>query len=49
MKRAAKLKRGFALADLEMLEQAIQAVPNCKLVVIDPISAYMGATDSHRQ
>ena len=39
----------FNLAkDLAVLEQAIARVPDCRLVVIDPISAYLGGTDSHK-
>jgi hypothetical protein len=34
-------------SDLPALEQAIAAMPNCRLVVIDPVSAYLGDTDSH--
>ena len=30
------------------LEQAIHQTPNCRLVIIDPIAAYLGHTDSHR-
>jgi hypothetical protein len=39
----------FSLAtDMPALEAAIQAVPDCKLVIIDPITAYLGGdTDSH--
>jgi hypothetical protein len=38
----------FNLADhLPMLEDAIRQRTNCRLVVIDPISAYLGKTDSH--
>lgn len=33
--------------DLNSLAAAAEAVDDCKLVVIDPISAYLGATDSH--
>lgn len=33
--------------DLVALERAIQSVHDCRLVVIDPISSYMGQTDSH--
>jgi hypothetical protein len=29
------------------LEEAIRAVRDCRLVVIDPITAYLGRTDSH--
>jgi hypothetical protein len=34
--------------DLPILEQAIERMPNCKLVVVDPVSAYMGGADSHK-
>lgn len=38
----------FCLAsDLPALEAAIRSVENCRLVVVDPISAYIGSTDSH--
>jgi hypothetical protein len=33
--------------DLPALEQAIQARPDCRLVVIDPVSSYLGRNDSH--
>jgi putative DNA primase/helicase len=34
--------------DLAALEGAISELPNCKLVVIDPVTAYLGETDSHK-
>lgn len=34
--------------DLAVLEQAVGQCPNCRLIIIDPISAYLGETDSHR-
>lgn len=34
--------------DLPHLETAIRQTPNCKLVVIDPVSAYLGKADSHK-
>ena len=34
--------------DLQALEQAIRKTDDCKLVVIDPITAYLGGTDSHK-
>lgn len=41
--------RSFDLtSDVEALEHAVRAVDNCKLVIIDPITAYLGATDSHK-
>jgi hypothetical protein len=40
--------RQFTLSDdLARLETAIRLVGNCVLVIIDPISAYLGTTDSH--
>ena len=39
----------FNLArDLRALEEAVESTADCRLVVIDPISAFCGATDSHR-
>jgi len=39
----------FNLADnLPDLERAIRQTANCRLVVIDPISAYLGGTDDHK-
>jgi putative DNA primase/helicase len=42
--------RSFDLEnDLPRLREAIVRTPNCKLVVIDPVSAFLGAkTDSHK-
>ncbi len=38
----------FSLADdLRRLEETIQRTPGVRLVVIDPVSAFMGTTDSH--
>ncbi len=34
--------------DLPVLESAIEQCPGCRLVVLDPVSAYLGETDSHR-
>jgi len=33
--------------DLPALETAIRQTPECRLVVIDPLTAYLGKTDSH--
>jgi len=39
----------FTLADLEALESAMAARPDCRLVVIDPIGSFLGGdTDAHR-
>jgi putative DNA primase/helicase len=41
--------RGFDLSrDLLALEAAIQSVEGCRLVVIDPVTAYLGGEDSHK-
>jgi hypothetical protein len=41
--------RTFSLErDMLALEAAVGQMAECRLVVIDPISAYCGATDSHR-
>jgi putative DNA primase/helicase len=44
-----KGRRTFNLqADLDLLEQEIAKAGDMRLVIIDPISSYMGKTDSHR-
>src|SRR5208283_2021212 len=34
--------------DLEKLDEAIGRIPSTQLIVIDPVSAYMGKVDTHR-
>lgn len=47
--KGSECARMFDLArDLPGLEKAIKSVPDCRLVIIDPISAYLGGTDSHK-
>jgi putative DNA primase/helicase len=42
-------RRGFSLqADLERLEAEIEKRENVKLVIIDPVSSYLGKVDSHK-
>lgn len=42
------VRRTFSLKkDLLTLETALHELPDCKLVVIDPVSAYLDGTDSH--
>ncbi|MCH8074151.1 MAG: AAA family ATPase [Proteobacteria bacterium] len=42
-------RRGFTLdGDFDKLAQAIKIVSDCRLVVIDPVSAFMGSVDSHK-
>ncbi len=39
----------FTLADVEALEAAMAAHPDCRLVVVDPIGSFLGGdTDAHR-
>lgn len=39
----------FDLADVETLQQTLEAYPDCRLVVIDPIGSFLGARcDAHR-
>ena len=41
--------RPFDLSrDLPALEHAIESVDGCRLVIIDPITAYLGGVDSHK-
>lgn len=42
-------RRGLSLdLDADKLRDAIARVPYCRLVVIDPISAFLGSVDSHK-
>ena len=42
-------RRSFNLqADLAALEQELQHLPDARLVIIDPISSYLGRVDSHK-
>ena len=34
--------------DIDLFDKALQTVQDCRLVIIDPITAYLGATDSHK-
>jgi hypothetical protein len=45
--RAGDQERGIQLADTDALEEAI-ARTHARVVTIDPIAAYLGGTDSHR-
>lgn len=42
-------ERSFSLThDLEVLESTLREVNDCRLIVVDPITAYLGGVDSHR-
>jgi hypothetical protein len=42
-------QRGFSLVnDLPLLDKALSDTSDCALVIIDPIAAYLGTTDSHK-
>lgn len=42
-------KKSFSLdEDLERLEKLMDTIGNVKLIIIDPLSAYLGKVDSHR-
>lgn len=39
----------FTLADVAALEAALKALPDCRLIVVDPIGSFLGGnTDAHR-
>jgi DNA polymerase III delta prime subunit len=43
------VRRGFNLAkDLPHIERALDRNPDTRLIVIDPVSAYLGRVDSHK-
>jgi hypothetical protein len=35
-------------ADLALIERAVTGLGNCRLIIVDPITAYVGAVDDHR-
>jgi putative DNA primase/helicase len=39
--------RSFTLADIPALEAALKQTPGCRLIVIDPVSAYLCDSDSY--
>ena len=41
-------RRPWAMADIDALDSLIASLPDCRLIVIDPLSAYLGGTDTHR-
>lgn len=42
-------ERMFSLQnDLAQLESSLSSLPECRLIVVDPISAYLGNADSHK-
>lgn len=46
---ARKRERGFALdTDLPLLRREVERIGNVRLLIIDPISAYCGRADTHR-
>jgi hypothetical protein len=43
-----KSERMFSLKrDIVLLEKVLTSLPDCRLVIIDPVSAYLDGTDSH--
>ena len=43
-----KIQKAVALADLPTIETALQATPDARLLIVDPVSAFLGHTDSHK-
>lgn len=44
-----EVERVFTLADLPALRQTLKRLPDCKLIVVDPIGSYLGGqADAHR-
>ena len=41
-------KAGVSIRDVDAIGEAIESTPNCKVVVIDPIGAFVSNTDTHR-
>lgn len=47
-KREASETQFSLTRDIETLKRALDTLPDCRLVVIDPVSAYLGEADSHK-
>lgn len=41
-------RRPWNFTDIEALEMRLVALPACRLVIVDPLSAYLAGTDSHK-
>jgi len=41
-------RRQFTLADITALDQTVKVAKEVRLVIIDPVAAFMGRTDDHR-
>jgi len=42
------VERSFSLErDLQVLKAVLADVPDCRLIIIDPVTAYLGSADSH--
>jgi putative DNA primase/helicase len=41
-------ERGFTLADVPALSSLLTRLGDCRLLIIDPVSAYLAGTDSHK-
>ncbi len=44
-----RIERPFSLDDLGTLERALAEMPECKLIVIDPIGSFYGGADAHKE
>ncbi|HKT32837.1 MAG TPA: AAA family ATPase [Gammaproteobacteria bacterium] len=42
------VRRPWNFGDVKALDRLLAAKPDCRLVVVDPISAYLAGTDSHK-
>ncbi len=40
-------RRPWSFTDVAVLETRLRALPDCSLLIVDPLSAYLGGTDSH--
>lgn len=47
-KEGAERTRGWTLADLPELERRLYALPEVSLLIVDPLSAFLAGTDSHK-
>jgi len=41
-------RRPWGMGDIDVLDRLIASLPECRLIVIDPLSAYLAGVDTHR-
>lgn len=43
-----QLERAITLADVEAIESTVKRIADCRLIVMDPVTCFLGEADSHK-